>query len=333
MCWTGSIAMKKNNYRFIKICVSLLIFTFLINIFNFIFTPVTYGHWAIHERKQLSGKIDTVIIGDSFPMYAVQPEILDKTLGCNSFNASSASQHLDKTYYLLLDYINTENIKTVFFGLDYYNFLKESEISSTTSSQIVYKRLTNPKVKLDYLKNYFKLDDTWDWLFPQKISPENFPDVKNNLKVKLSYEYLHYLPSYESSLLLDSGTYYYDKGYVRTDWCNDSYVEGSFDMKNMSEKNIQYFESILELCQKNNIDLKLFHTPVKTDRLQAIKNYSMFTDMVNREVQKYGYKYTDYNFYPYREKMSDDLCFVNAAHLNYTGSKMFMDWLCDDSIN
>ncbi len=322
--------MKKNNRRFLKLLISISVFILFINVFNFIFTPVTYGHWAIHDRKHLSGKIDTVIIGDSFPMYAVQPDILDNTMGCISFNACSASQHLDKSYYLLLDYIRTENIKTVYFGIDYYNFLKESENDSVTGNQIVYERLTNPKVKFNYLRNYYKLDDTWYWLFPQKIRTDKLPDIINNLKVKLSYEYFHYLPSPKSSSILDSGTYYYDKGYVRTDLCNDSYTEGSFDMKNISDKNIKWFDSILSLCKKNNIDLKLFHTPIKSSRLNAIKNYSLFTDTVNKEASKYGYTFTDYNFHPERSEMSDDLCFVNAAHLNFTGSKLFMQWLCND---
>lgn len=325
--------MKKNSYRFLKVCISILIFAVLFNLFNFVFTPVTYGHWAIHERKQLSGKLDTVILGDSFPLYAVQPQVLDRALGCHSFNASSASQHLDNTYYLLLDYINTEKIKSVYFGIDYYNFLEESEEHDVSSNQIVYKRLTDPKVKSAYLKKYYKTDETWDWLFPQKISTEDYPDIIKNLKVKLSYEYRHYLPYSESSVILGTGTYYFDKGYIRTDLCNDSYDEGSFDMKNMSEKNIKYFDSILKLCKDNNIDLKLFQTPIKTGRLKAIKNYALFTDMINSEAKKYGYSYTDYNFHPDREKMSDDLCFVNAAHLNYKGSLMFMTWLCRDSVD
>lgn len=323
--------MKKRSKQILKILCSVLIFALISGLFNFIVTPVTYGHWAIHDRKLLSGKIDTVIIGDSLPLYAVQPQKLDEASGCTSFNACSANQFIDESYYMLLDFIKTEKIKTVYYGLDYYNFLKKAEKGSLMSAQVVFKRLRNPEVKLMYFKNYFKADEGWKWLFPERLSTDRFTEIPNQLKVKLSNEYFRYLPAKSSADLLDSGTYYYDRGYVRTDVCNEPYTEGSFDMKEMSESSLAWFEKILELCKENNIDLKLFHTPVKKDSLSAIENFEFFTDTVNSLANKYGYSFTDYNRYPLRENLSEETGFVNAAHLNYTGSNIFMQWLCEDS--
>lgn len=322
--------LKQNILRAFKVLTAFLLVFLTCGILQFFLSPVSYAHWAIHDRKELSGTIDTVIIGDSLPMYAVQPSVVDEKLGCTSFNASSASQHLDETYYLLLDYLKTENIKDVYFGLDYYNFLKVAEEGSPVSQQQVYKRLTDIRVKFEFLKNYFNFDNAFDWLFPVRLNRDRFLDIPTNIKAKLTYEYRNYLPLSDERYLLEAGTYYYDKGYVFTDRCSDSYVEGKVDLAEMSDKNIEWFEKIISLCKDNNVNIHIFHTPVKYSRLKVIKNYELFDNKVHEIADKYDIDYLDFNYYKSRSILNDDIDFVNAAHLNNKGSNIFMEWFCNE---
>ncbi|MCQ2484102.1 MAG: hypothetical protein MJ168_02065 [Clostridia bacterium] len=316
--------------RFSKILITALLIICLSCASNYLIVPISYAHWAKHDVRELTGKIDTLIIGDSLPLYSIQPSILDKRKGCCSFNTSSPSQFMDETYYLLLDFIKEENIKTVYLGLDYYNFLQEAEEGNRISAQIVYKRLRNPSVKIDYLKKFFNFDEAWEWIFQERNNVNGIAHISNTVKAKLSDEYRNYLPLSNEEFLLEGGTYYYDKGYVRTDSCDAEYVEGVHDMKDLSCESIEWYKKIIELCKSNGIELYIFHTPLKKNLFNATANYDTFYKTVQEIAESYGCPYYDFNYHPDRNTISDDTDFVNDSHLNYQGSLKLMDWLCKE---
>lgn len=315
----GECALKNKVSRAIKILVSIILVFLIGGVLNFVLSPVTYGHWAEHYHDEYSGKIDTVILGDSFPMYAVQPSLLDEKFGCFSFNESTASQSLKESYYILLDYIQTEKIKTVYFGLDYYNFLT-NEIS-IQAAQISFKRLNSPKVRLLFLKEFMTLDNACDWIFPVRLSKNNFLEIPQNINKKLTYEYRNYLP-------IKSDSYYYDKGYVYTDKIKGDEL-GSFDMIKMLDEQIQWFEKIVRLCKDNNIALNVFQTPNKQARIDVIENYDLYYQTIDSLSDKYEFRYYDFNYHINRETLSDEVHFFDAGHLNYSGSLVFMAWFCE----
>lgn len=320
---------KKIKRAFKTVTVAALIIC-ISGILRFSLSPVSYAHWAVHDRKELFGKTDTLIIGDSLPLYGVQPSVLDKNTGCTSFNTSTPSQFMDQTYYLLLDFLNTENIRTVFLGIDYYNFLTEAEDENDTSSRIVFGRMKDPKTKAAFAKEFMQSDKAWNWIFTERNSIGNFSKIPGNVRAKLSYEYRNYLPLSDKRYLLEGGTYYFDKGYVRTDSSDEEYIEGIHDMKNMSEKNISRFVRIITLCADRGVELYIFNTPMKKSFVEATANYSLFYDRVCRIAAEHNCRYYDFNFYPERDSLSDDTCFANDTHLNYQGSLIFMEWLCSE---
>lgn len=311
--------MKNQALRIIKIILSFVLIFAVSGTLNFALSPVTYGHWAEYYHDKYSDKIDTVIIGDSFPMYAVQPSLLDKKFGCFSFNESTASQSLKESYYVLLDYINTEKIKTVYFGLDYYNFLSDDK--SVQANQITYKRLNSPKVKMMFLNEFVNIENACDWIFPLRLSRNNFLEIPKNISNKMTYEYRNYLP-------LESDSYYYDKGYVYTNKVKADEL-GSFDMSKMLDNQLQWFENIVNLCKENNITLNVFQTPNKQARIDVINNYDMYYYAIKQLADKYHFRYYDFNYHINRKELLDDRHFLDAGHLNYEGSLVFMDWFCD----
>ena len=313
--------------RFVKTAVFILSIILTGGLLNFAFVPVSYFHWVRHDRNQLTGKIDTLIIGDSLPMYAVQPTVLDKEFGCTSFNASSASQHLEDTFFLLQDYIKSENLKTVFFGIDYYNFLKSAETNGVAETQQMFKRIKDTKIKFRYIKGKLDGSNISEWLFPARMHREEFLNCRKTIAAKLTHEYRNYLILSDERYLLEAGTYYYDKGYVFTKRISDSYVEGSCDMNEMTETNITMFKNIIKLCIDNNIKINVFHTPIKVQRKAEINNYDYFIDAVKKTAADMNIDFYDFNSYSAYSDL-DDSCFVNAAHLNYKGSCIFMEWLC-----
>ncbi len=313
--------MKKRVTRFTKILLSVLIVFAVSGILDFVLSPVTYGHWIAYDREKYAGKIDTVIVGDSYYMYAIQPSLIDEALGCFSFNESTASQSMQESYYIIWDYIETEKIKTVYIGLDHLNFLNSTEHINTVAMSICCERLKSPKVKWNFLRNFTTLDNIVDLILPAKSYRNNFLSVHQNIQEKMSYEYRNCLP------LERNGFVYYDKGYIYTNRVEKAVID-SFDMNEMTMVQVSWLEKIIQLCREHEVIVNLFQSPTQHVKKNSIKNYEMYRNTIQDLADKYSCKYYDFNFYYERESLDDSVCFRDAVHLNDKGSKIFMEWFC-----
>lgn len=313
--------MKNRVARFTKILLSVLIVFAVSGVLDFALSPITYGHWIANDREKYAGKIDTVIVGDSYYMYAIQPSLLDKELDCFSINESTASQSMQESYHIIWDYIETERIKTVYIGLDHLLFLNSTEDISAVAMNICYERLKSPKVKRSFLKNFTNFNNIVGLVFPAKVYRNNFLSIHQNIQNKLSYEYRNYLP------LEQNGFIYQDKGYIYTEKVEKASV-GSFDMNEMNMVQVDWLEKIIQLCREYEVTVNLFQSPTQHIKKNTIKNYEVYRSTIQKLADKYDCKYYDFNFYYEREKLDDRVCFRDSVHFNDNGSKVFMKWFC-----
>ncbi|MBQ7549282.1 MAG: hypothetical protein IJT03_06215 [Clostridia bacterium] len=307
--------------RLSKLAAVILAAVIVGGLINFALVPVMYEHWAQHDRNGYSDRIDTLIVGDSLTMYSVQPSLLDKNAKCFSFNSATAAQFLDESYYLIKDFIAREHIKTVYLGLDYYRFYNVEANDENGLSDIILKRLNDPGVKAEYLREKFKPDDIFDLLFRSRVYSDKITQAASNVKTKLSYEYRHYLPLNEESS-------YYDRGFVLTYRNEPETEEHDIDLANLRTAEFDMLKKTVELCAANGVKLNVFHTPMKYARMDSIKNYGVFLNAMLEMSESCGFRYCDFNYYRGRGGLSDDTCFINSSHLNGRGSEIFMDWFC-----
>jgi hypothetical protein len=290
-------------------------------VLNFAVIPVMFDHWANHDRKLLNDKIDTLIIGDSFGKDSVQPSIIDKTFNCCSFNSCTVNQNFMSSYYTLLDFEKTSKIKNVYLAVDYYNFLPESQENDATSTDVQLRRFLTLQERWEYSKNTLTFDDLTNRIFRFTVYKSSVADIKKNVADKLSTKYRNYE-------IMNGNDVYYDKGYVYSTEKISNYITVKFDMNNLSESSVEWFEKIVKNCHENGIKLNVFHPPLTEKYFNSIKNYDNYYNTISKILSSYGYTYYDFNYYYERSVLNESESFKNSSHLNHMGSTVFMGWLC-----
>lgn len=313
--------LSSKNNRIIKIFLSLIIFILLISIVNFSVVPSSYNHWFKNDWKNCSKDIDTVFIGDSLTLRSAQPSIADEKLSVNSFNISSASQNLKCSYFYLNEVIRNTKLKTVFLGLDYYNFTQESEDCSIAAASIIFDRL-NLVSKFRFAFHTVELKDMYPFIFRFHMFKDSFTDFPKTISEKFSKEYREYG-------ILNPDDYCTDKGYAYSSETSNTLDIDYHDLSRLSEVNIDYLEKIIKLCVDNNIEIIVIQTPYSKERFSAFIDYKNYYDTVSSLTEKYNVPFWDFNFCTLRDDIDDSVCFKDQAHLNYSGSCIFMQWLCD----
>ena len=320
--------MKKVIKRVLKVIAFILAVVLVEQALCFALIPVSFQHWANHDRDELAEKVDTVFVGDSLCMFAMQPSVVDEKLGCCSFNAATASQPLIASYYYLKDYMAGNKIKRVFLAVDYTNLVTENS-DDIASNFIVIKRMNKLKIKAEFIsemlkvKNsktfYEKTDGVYSLLFGSQEYTNQNTDVLSNIKNKLSADYRNY------NILKNEKQYYSDKGYIYTAVVNNSDSAEEYDISEFSDNSVYWLKKIADMCSESGIELIAFQPPVKKIQVKAVKNYNLFYDKMQELSAEMKFRYFDFNIGS--SELDDSLHFKDSVHLNFDGSCIFMNML------
>lgn len=310
--------------RILKMTASLILMSFIICLFNFMFVPPMNDHWANKDRKRYESIIDTVFIGDSLGMYSIQPSLYDEKMGKISYNGCTACQDLSDSYFLLNDYINSfPQLKEVFLMLDYFNFNPDLDYGAS-SKLILFNRIKLPAVKIKYFCKSFSIDDWYNILIKKALYKTDFQEVVKNIETKSSSQYRNY------GKLTGEEIFYFDKGYVCTYMTNQNKSDQAYDAAQINAESLEYFKKIIELCQENDISLSIVHSPMTANRITSLKNYSELYLSLKSVCNSFDIAYYDYN-YPSKNIALDYVYdFKDNTHLNYFGSCKFMNEFCQD---
>ncbi|MGN0346998.1 MAG: hypothetical protein ACI4DU_06905 [Lachnospiraceae bacterium] len=94
---------------------------------------------------------DSILLGSSVTAN-INHSILDDALGTNTIKAAGAGARPSLLYYYMQKGFANQEIKTVYFGLDYY-FLTDEFEEDSKQTQILYLRDKNPFNDVNYLWN------------------------------------------------------------------------------------------------------------------------------------------------------------------------------------
>ena len=110
-------------------------------------------------RRDLAGSIDTIFLGASHALCAFKPEIIDETLGCNSYNLSAANLSANGKKHLLDKELARNPVKTVYLEVSYNtlvrNVMKEYGDGDTTT----VARLDSVWEAFGYMFRYIKVEN------------------------------------------------------------------------------------------------------------------------------------------------------------------------------
>ena len=277
--------MSKNNVkRITHVLIFCVLFLAAGKLLGYISNDDTQSYTRItYHEMYAQDNIDILFVGSSHCYRSFIPDILDKELGMNTFNAGSSGQNTDGSYLVIKEAAKYNHIKHIY--LEVYFSVAISE-RSPTSAYIIADYL---KPSLD--KTLFLLQATESAHYANSfiLARRNWNKLANpsyalhTVKKKLSGEYRNY--SYEA--VSDEIERYAGKGYVANyqsviDW--NYYSEKGFapiDIQGIMPDWKTNLDRIIDFCEKKDIPLTLIAAPMSNFQLAGHGNYDEYISYIH----------------------------------------------------
>lgn len=324
------------------ILAGVAIFVGIVHILNYLYKPTDDNNCRLiwHHYYEEEGKITNLYLGSSHMYRDVDPRILNEMTGEYNFDLGSPGQILDGTFYLLREAERNNELKHVYVEMYYMcgtkdNFNKDKDPIDGRYTRN-WQNTDNMRIsinKLAYMLSCAESDQYIDILLPFSRYRAKLGDwkyVKNNIGVKNTEEYLAYRHDSENEtgapMYLEHG--FFGSTKMFTDQFKCYCQERILEENPMGEKSKQYLCKIIRYCQKRDIPITLFISPIYELRLISTMNYDNYTNEVRDIAEEYGIPFYDFNLA--REEylpIQYGEYFTDGHHLNSAGAEMFTSFL------
>ncbi len=295
--------------------------------------------------------IDTVFVGSSHVYCDINPTVFDQVSGRRSFNMASPGQRWDNSYDWLRDAVSRYDIRHVYLECYYWNM---TESDAWFKTEKVFKAAdfiddpinnSRPWLLTDEMKpslakyrmlagsagkSYFM--ETWLPFVRYRGNIFNYGLIQQNMIEKNSDEYLQYT-HHEEHVDADGNPWiieYRDRGYYYSEggrfldseklFCKDRDLQ----KYGIGEKSESYLRKTIAFCQKNNIEVSLFISPVNDLQLISTGDYDGFLEELRAVANDCQVPLYDFNLLK-KEVLNirKSEYFMDVDHLNGIGSELF----------
>lgn len=307
---------------------------------NYIYVPDSeWERIVMHYFYEDEGKIDNLFLGSSHVHYDIDPFLLDEKNGRYNFNLSTPAQLMNGTYYLLKEADRENALSHVYIEL-YYNY-HVKKIDNT--EPIITEPFRNWQVtdymkfsfnKLAYMDSITDAEEYPGILFPftrYRAELDNWDHIRTTIENKKGEEYINY----ESFHSFEDGNGYDEcraKGYRYSTRIyqerNRIYEQGDIlTQEPLAETSGYYLEKIISYCQRKNIPVTLFVSPIYELQVISTEDYDNYTSQIKRVADEYGVDFYDFNlvkeeYLPIQQAKY----FMDSDHLNADGAAMFTNF-------
>lgn len=324
--------------RSFEMIFTIVLCIFIMKILNYVYVNDCSNGSASWERAVMKEfyaqeeNIDCLYLGSSHVYTDIIPARIDEINKKNNFNLSTSSQPYMASYYLLkeaLKYNNPEHIYLEMYYMIPYNFGDLDSAQVMTMNWNVLYQMPLSLNKLDYMFHLSNKKYGMMTFFPIRQFAEHTFDVayiKSVLEQKKTENYRNCIH------IRDGRAPLFEKGFCTTlDYMEPGTFKGNpsaipdFGFDANSEK---YLNKIIRLCQKENIDLTLFASPMPDFRICCMGNYDQYIAKINELAETYSLHYYDFNLCsPKYLDLQSDTNFIDYDHLSYNGAILFTDVL------
>lgn len=305
--------MKSNNFK--------IIFLFSIGIITVALFAYLRSFYDIDRWKHLfhlDEDVETLIIGDSHLMTALDPDIIKKSRNICATNENYIFTYLKLKHFL---YRNPQ-INTVVIGFSYHNVSKmygEMYLYHDATEKEIYRRyfiLLDESAKSEikkFRKNFIIAYLKYNLGFPIQIYSDKFV-FKYLLRRNLTLTDFQFVGGYYNSDLYNVNIadvkerikkYYYDENMM-------------YQGKTILD--IEYLHRILNICEKKGIRIFLYNSPVLPvyKNLIPIGNIVDFESVKSEILSKYKHaEYINHSDFEIEERN-----FGDGDHVNTKGAKI-----------
>lgn len=290
----------------------------------------------LHHFYEDSGKIDNLYLGSSHVYCGLNPEILDELTQQHNFNLCSSGQGLNGSYYLLREADERNQLSHVYLELYYRVSVKD-----------FYKNTEN--IDRDYKYVWYNLDsmplsvnkacygwsaggadgvlDAWLPFVRFRSHLDDYDYISAIIANKEQEDFKEY--KFKVDFADGNGCVEYKKQgyqYVTRELLDEDrvYVEDAISKEPMGEKAEEYLRKIIQYCQKKNIPITLFVSPMDNLQLISTVNYDYYVEQVREIAEEYQVDFYDFNlakeqYLPLYEEKG----FRDVGHLNAKGAEIF----------
>tara|TARA_B100000963_G_scaffold54324_1_gene42542 strand:+ start:304 stop:1383 length:1080 start_codon:yes stop_codon:yes gene_type:complete len=236
-------------------------------------------------------------------------------------NISFSGANIEEQLIFLKWIVNNRNPEKIYLGLNYYSFQNLD---------------FNPNMPLEFQKNIFKK-------YLNSLNIKNFKIYLKLVKIKL-YNFLlninpkdqskhFYLgmrtyPNYFNIIDIYNGFFDYKKKFDPRKQFSEAKNSKNFIFeKNLSYEKFMFLKNFVEICIKNNIELKIFFEPV--NKIQLLKK-DYFILKTELEVIKKIFNLTDvsdiYYFNNFNKiNLNNNYYFRDLIHYDYDAGRLIME--------
>lgn len=323
-----------HNSRYAWLRAIIFVAAFFIISYALTFTLVPKGNYTrmtMREMYSQTENIDVAFAGASLSERDINPYIMDKELGCNTFDYAFPQQLYNGTYYSLKELFNYHKPKLIVLTTDQTNFIVKEE------KALVYISVApNMKSFFNRIQYYFGSAEDGSYLnrlfFWRGYHVGSMQDLVKNINGRLDPSYINYPEPGQVEALKNNKNGYVGKGCTKVD---PSSPKGIFTYDNLKssyenrkvdgiqKKDVEYLKKISELCKANNCELILLSPPYPTFQVLRIKNYFEFENEIAKIAKDLNIEYYNYNLIkPELFKLKGEY-FSDISHFNNNGAEVF----------
>lgn len=320
-----------SNFKRIKAIASVVVFCILVGVIGHGFNYVLVNDNDRYTRIMMNefynqDNIDVLFLGSSHCYFSLNPSVTDKIFEKNTFNAGTSGQFFDGSYALLKEADKLYDLEEVYFEV-YYKMAVDHDRSTRTEhthTYIISDYIKNPIRRFLYICSASKKEYWINGWFPARrywssiFDGERIKTVIGNKK-QLAYKNFEYIKTEKDEY---SGKGFVSSSINNTPFYSETYTE-PVDEEAILEGNKKDLENIINYCNKHNIKLTLFASPMPEFRVYNIGNYDHYIDTVKGIAQENGVKYYDFNLCKEEYFPNDEKLFMDKHHLNKWGAEKF----------
>lgn len=270
----------------------------------------TQNYMDSNLRDNLSGELDTLIVGSSHCLTGLSPEVMDSKLGCNSYNLSNTMMTMDGRRAMLEKELQRNPVDTVILELSYNAMTRNEAEDGANGDAITFARLDTARERFAFLRECGATKD-----FTRFYSKLLVEGVSAWSKVLIDKS-IHNVDYSTKGFHPASAT---DQKYGE-DEIQDNYQVGAL-ITDYRKDNIEAFCSIIDLCKSYDTDVIVVVLPVSDNILWQLTGWDIFRCWTEDFCEDNGCRLIDMNLLKNRNELfSIKHSFLDDIHLSSDGA-------------
>ena len=316
----------------------MIVFLIINAMLSFLLEPARGASEIMWGGYYAEEELDTIFIGSSLCQGTFDPVMFNEQLGIKSYNMGTPSQALPQTIRALEVALAEHDIETVIFGMGFSSLkldvLDEAELTFEKARAKKRGGIKGIADALSYLYSEDVRDEEnsinffFPWLYNREeisveMITENIKLKFRRMKEELFGGGADALQSFTKGYQSPGVTVFnYDNMWELNTY---RYYDAEFE-----EDILQEFEELLEICNKNEVDLIVVNTPHPYfDVIACYEFYESNQKEIEALCREHGVDYYDFNLAKPEIFETRPEYYRDYEHLNYEGSQAFCKSMCE----